>query len=257
MLFVVVLVALSGAVAGGGERHTSAQAVSVVALGDSVPSGYGCDCPGYVQSFADQVAAATGRRSEVVNFADGGLTSGDVAESLTDQRVQEQVARSDVVLIQVGANDIDSDALSDPSCQPVETSSCWDAALGTLSLNLIDIVSATASTSHRSVLLVGYWNVTVAGAVAQDEGEPFVQASVAITDAVNGVIAQVAEETGSTYVDARTPFVGADGLGDPTPYLQDDGDHPDADGHQLLADAAFAAWRDSGALDRLRSPGRR
>ena len=49
-----------------------------------------------------------------------------------------------------------------------------------------------------------------------------------------------------TYVDIYTPFKGADGSTDDTALLADDGDHPNAAGHQLIATALLAALRSEG-----------
>ena len=45
----------------------------------------------------------------------------------------------------------------------------------------------------------------------------------------------------ATYVDLYAPFKGADGSADPTDVLAADGDHPNAAGHEIIAQALLRA----------------
>ncbi|MBT9276357.1 SGNH/GDSL hydrolase family protein [Phycicoccus sp. MAQZ13P-2] len=231
--------------------------MTVTALGDSVPSGYGCDCAGYVQTFADLLAARTSRAVAVRNDAAAGATSEDVVAAVLDSAAVD-LAASDVVLVQVGANDVDLDLLDAPSCQRAAVQDCWGADLERLSANLDQVTQmAMASPRHPLVLLIGYWNVSVDGAVAAARGPGFTAASARLTEAVDAVISGVARRHAALYVDTRGVFDGPDGTRDPTDDLQDDGDHPDADGHDLLARAVLDTALGSGALDRPAAPGTR
>jgi len=88
--------------------------------------------------------------------------------------------------------------------------------------------------------VTGYWNVFLDGAVGRARGAAYVTGSDALTRAVNAGIAAAAERTGATYVDVYRPFKG-DGDVDCTPLLAADGDHPDARGHRVIAEALLAA----------------
>lgn len=229
---------------------SSRPALFVTGLGDSVPSGYGCDCRGYVQNLGDLIGATTGRQVEVHNDAVGGITSADVSDSLSDPAVAGDLASSDVVVVEVGANDLDLGLIADASCQD-GTITCWRGTLNAVRTNLTRIADvARNQPRHPTVLLIGYWNVTVDGRVAAAQGSSFVATSDLLTRRVNDTIEQVATATGATYVDAYTPFKGADGTRDPSNDLQDDGDHPDVSGHQRLAEAVVSSLRASGALAR-------
>lgn len=211
----------------------------MVALGDSVPSGYGCTCDGYVQSLADRIKAATGRAVLVHNDAEPGATSTDVADAIGDEPVSSDLAASDLVVVQVGANDFDMDAITqcgtaDPACgQPV---------LQALRANLTRIVATAEATAHHPVVaVIGYWNITVDGAVGAAYGTAFAAASEQATEKVNRTISDVATATAAVYVDTHAPFKGTANDRDPTADLQNDGDHPNASGHEIIADAAFRA----------------
>jgi lysophospholipase L1-like esterase len=66
-------------------------------------------------------------------------------------------------------------------------------------------------------------------------------ASDLLTRETNREIQAASVAVGATYVDLYQPFRGASGSDDPTALLADDGDHPDARGHQVIADALLAA----------------
>jgi hypothetical protein len=63
----------------------------------------------------------------------------------------------------------------------------------------------------------------------------------AVTAEVNRRVSAAAAAHGATYVDLVTPFRGPDGSKDATPLLAPDGDHPDAAGHAVIAEALAAA----------------
>jgi lysophospholipase L1-like esterase len=231
---------------------TASWPASLVALGDSVPAADTCDCTGFVERLGPQLQAATHRAWSVHNDAVSGYTSGDVLDDLQDPDVQRDLSTADLVVVQVGANDLDLDQVGDPDCDPVATSDCYTQTLDQLEGTLGRIVDGIRSLDQRpdlQIALLGYWNVTVDGQVAAAQGSAFVKASVALTEATNAVISGVADRSGSIYVDTRTPFDGASGTRDATDDLLDDGDHPDGSGHALLATAVMEALQRSGAVD--------
>jgi len=259
LVVLVVLVALAVGPAAllprASHPRPRSPALTLTAVGDSVPSASGCSCAGYVQTLADLVAHRTGRAVTVRNDAVAGATTGGVVDALPGVAGAD-MSSSDLVVVQVGANDVDLDLLHDLSCQRSTREDCWKSDLQDLEAHLTRITqTAQGGPRHPLVLLVGYWNVTVDGAVADASGTAFTTASVRLTSAVNAVMARVARRTGTLYVDTRLSFHGSDGVRDPTDDLQEDGDHPDASGHELLARAIYDAAVASGRLDRWpRSP---
>ena len=87
------------------------------------------------------------------------------------------------------------------------------------------------------VVLLDYWSVWLGGSYATAEGEAYVATAQALTDEINTAIKSVATASGSAYVDLRAAFKGPDYAYDETHYLSDDGDHPNAAGHQQIARA--------------------
>jgi lysophospholipase L1-like esterase len=224
--------------------------LTVVALGDSVPSASTCGCTGYVERLGASLHSRTGRPVTVHNDATDGWTTADVGHDLSSPSTASHLADADLVVIEVGANDFDLDRVDDPACLPASTSPCWSATMADLRTGLADIVSGIRRLDSRPdlrIAVLGYWNVTVDGAVGEERGEAFVAGSDALTRAVNAAIESTADRLGSIYVDAYKPLKG-DGSGDPTSALLDDGDHPDAEGHALIAAAVLGALRAAGAV---------
>jgi lysophospholipase L1-like esterase len=229
---------------------TTATPLTVVALGDSVPSATNCNCEGYVEQLGTLLHRATRRPVAVHNDASGGGTSADLARDLQTPAIVQDLRHADLVIIEVGANDFSLDRVDDPACLPVEKSACWSTTMDNLRTGLTRIVSnirAIDRSPQVRVAVAGYWNITVDGAVGAARGDAFVTGSDALTKAVNTTIAGVAATLHAIYVDAYTPFKG-DGSLDPTSALLDDGDHPNAKGHALLAKAVLDALTSARAV---------
>jgi lysophospholipase L1-like esterase len=239
-----------------GATSTSPAPLVVVALGDSVPSATTCGCAGYVEQLGARLGSATGRTPVIHNDAVGGWTTEDVEHDLDSASTLRDIVGADLVVVEVGANDFDLDRVDDPTCLPAATSPCWTDTLHGLHdglTRIVDGVKAADPNPDLRVAVVGYWNVTVDGAVGRAQGGAFVLGSDALTKVVNSTVQQVATATGAVYVDAYTPLKGEAGDRDPTSDLLDDGDHPNASGHTLLMAAVYDALEDAGAVGRWAS----
>lgn len=96
---------------------------------------------------------------------------------------------------------------------------------------------AIRSEAPRARLLVtDYWNVFEDGDVADAKRGPgFATWSDKVTGSANMAICSKAAAVGATCVDLYEPFEGEDGTRNPSALLADDGDHPNAAGHALIA----------------------
>ncbi|GAB3056644.1 hypothetical protein GCM10027053_17520 [Intrasporangium mesophilum] len=213
-----------------------------MALGDSVPSGGGCDCTPYPQLSATSLVSADGENWVATNDAVGGYTTSDVLDQLaTEPEVSAHVADADVVEIEIGANDVGYDSSCGPSV------SCYQPTIPTVERNLDQIVSRVHELAKgRTVLVVllDYWSVWLGGQYAQAQGDAYVEGAAAVTDNINAVIKDIAGRTGAAYVDLRAAFKGPDYTYDETHFLAPDGDHPNAAGHQQIADALVGVVND-------------
>ena len=81
----------------------------------------------------------------------------------------------------------------------------------------------------------------------REDGRRYLTDSDSMTRMANAAICSAATQAGAICVDTYTPYNGEDGGKDPTELLADDGDHPNAAGHRVIARAMLAvglsAWR--------------
>src|SRR5258708_5090762 len=79
---------------------------SIVGLGDSVMSGWACECRTFIELYADGVRSKTSIPTEWRNLGTLAQTSGDLLRLLeTSDSARAIVARANIVVITVGAND--------------------------------------------------------------------------------------------------------------------------------------------------------
>lgn len=222
---------------------TAAPALRVVGLGDSVMAGTNCGCDGLVEEYADALARRTHRAVHADNLGDDGAVTDDVLADLeSDRRTRSTVARADVVVVTIGANDLI------PQLQTWRSSGCprhcFRTAARDVGRNLSRVLDALrAARAGRSdhVLVTDYWNVFRDGQVALDaEGRAERRWSVRVTAAANAAICRAARAAGATCVDLVKPFKGA-GHRDPTRLLAEDGDHPNAAGMKAIVAALMRA----------------
>lgn len=233
----------SSADVGGSRAATTAPAVSVVGLGDSVMSGTNCSCSGIPTYYADALGRRLGRPVTSLNLGRGGLTtSGLLHELQADTKTRQAVRAASVVLVIIGANDLLpqlrqwTSATCGPSCFRGPTEDMGDRVRRVLAA-----VDELRPHSPRATVLVGnYWNVFTDGDVARRQGGQMqLDWSTVVTATANGAICRAAEAQEARCVDLVAPFKG-DGGDDPTWLLAADGDHPNAAGARRISAALLA-----------------
>jgi len=215
--------------------------IMVVGIGDSVTAGTSCDCEAFIGLYATDLASSRGLKTSSVNLGVAGWTSSRLLTSLTTPgSFRDQVARADILLVTIGANDlVPLKSSQSGGCRK----SCYSPLVAGVGHNVALIVAAAqaAQPDHPSTILVtNYWNVFEDGDVgAAANGESFQTWSDTLTRAANAQICDAAQRAGATCVDLYSRFKG-DGSKDPTSRLAADGDHPNSAGHQLIASALLA-----------------
>ena len=215
--------------------------ITVVGIGDSVTAGRTCNCKTFVELYATGLAFERHLRTSSVNLGVGGWTSSQLLRSLTTPGAfRDRVAKSDILLVTIGANDLVPLELGQSSdC----TSTCYSALVESVGHNVELVVAAAraAQPDHPPTILVtNYWNVFQDGDVGTAKnGRSFQSWSDMLTRAANAQICDAARRAGATCVDLYKPFKG-DGSKNPTSQLAADGDHPNHAGHQLIASALLA-----------------
>lgn len=216
-------------------------AYRVVGLGDSVPSGYNCDCANYVSLYAAQVERDTGVRTTASDDAVDGAASADVLHQLQPGTpVADSVARADFVVLNVGANDFAEDRADYDAgrCGGADHLDCFRPQLSEMRASLSRIVQRIGSLTHGrpvAIRVVDYWNVFEDGGVGRSNGAAFVRDTDRLTRLVDDQICAAARDNQAVCVRTYAAFKGASGDRDATPLLASDGDHPNAQGHRLLA----------------------
>jgi acyl-CoA thioesterase I len=137
-------------------------------------------------------------------------------------------------MVEVGANDV---AYSSACATDV---ACYEKQVPQLTTNLEAIVARIHELTARhavAVVLLDYWSVWLGGQYATPQGQAYVDAADAVTTSVNDTIHTIAGATDAIYVDLGTAFRGPDNAWDETHLLAPDGDHPNAAGHERIAEA--------------------
>jgi lysophospholipase L1-like esterase len=231
-------------------RSLQAHGWTVVGLGDSVTSGYGCYCRDFVRLYADRLAAATGAGVTAVNLGRAGSTSDDLLSDLrSDAATRAAVAGADVLVVTIGANDLQPQmrAWIAGKCAALR---CFTAASADLQAR-IDAVLTASRQLHGGrpmhVLVTTYWNVFLDGAPALTHGRDYVAMSRAATAQAERAQCAAAARAKDRCVDLRPAFHGEGDDLDPTALLQEDGDHPNSEGHAAIAAAlADRGWMPPG-----------
>jgi acyl-CoA thioesterase-1 len=235
---VAVLAAVALGVAGTAVPASAAAGISrVVTLGDSVPYGSACNCTTFGPAYAKILSRRLHRRVESYNFARSGATASSLRRQVEEGGVQNVLRQATTVVIMVGANDFASTFDSDQQGQC--SGDCYAMVAHDLEVALTAVV-ARVQQIHRSpvsVILLDYWNVEKDGVVAQNQyGNAGVAKSRDATAHADDAIYSAAVARHVGYESTRDTFRGADDNTDPTPDLAADGDHPNAHGHQLIAE---------------------
>ncbi len=223
-----------------GQRLTTVRDVET--LGDSVPYGTRCGCRPFPSLTASRLAALDGPAVVSTNDSYPGYRVDNVLAQLTSSaRVRARVRAAQVVIVEIGANDVGYSSVCRTSV------ACYTKRLPHVRASLTRIVTtirALAPGRRIGIVLLGYWNVWLDGRYAAARGPAYVKAGVTVTLATDAVIRSVAQSTGSAYADLWLAFRGTTSRDD-TALLASDGDHPDAAGHAVIAAAVVRVLRSS------------
>ena len=221
---------------------TSSAPLSLVGFGDSVLAGAGCSCDDYLTQAADRLHDATGRKVTTSNLGVNGETAADLLHELqTDDKAMTQVKRADVIVLTIGANDLQPslDTWADKGCD----TACYQPQIASMAerLNAVLAIIDRAKQPGTAVLVTNYWNVFLDGDVGQHTyGAGYLSWSDTVTKAANTAICKAAQARHDTCVDLYEPLKG-DGDDDPTELLAPDGDHANARGTVAISRAVEAA----------------
>jgi hypothetical protein len=249
--------------------------VQVVVIGDSTAAGDGLAplpgisaparaCGRSSDSYAEDLAAANGWR--VLNLACNGATIGhgllgpqtQHGQHLPPQLdVAEQARRASVIIVSVGADDLDWAAevkycASVPRCDDKATTAYFQQQLASFSKNYLDLLSRLAALpNHPQVIINRYYDPfgSEPGCLGQDGlTDTNLQTLTARLNTLNDVLAKGAAQFG--FSSPQPDFAGHQ-LCTPQPYVEGLNDaapfHPTAAGQLAIALADQAVLHPPGA----------
>jgi lysophospholipase L1-like esterase len=192
--------------------------------------------------YASDLASARGLKTSEVNLGVSGMTSTQLLAKMTAPGTfRDQVAKADILLVTIGANDLVSLEGTKPASCPA---TCYGPMVDAVGHNT-QLIVAAARANHQAhpetILVTDYWNVFQDGDVGTAEnGGGFQIWSDALTRAESNSVCTAARAAGAVCVGLYAPFKG-NGSKNPTALLAADGDHPNAAGHQLIASTLLAS----------------
>jgi lysophospholipase L1-like esterase len=219
--------------------EAQAQTWQYTALGDSLAFGLNDSQGGYAARFRNYVQADTGASVNLINRGVSGWTSADLLHALrTDESLRAQIAGSQIVTWNIGANDF-QDAVSryqSGSCGGADNQDCIRAAVANLKTNWNAIVAQILSLrSPSNTILRTMDNYNPAVDLARLFGllpviKPYLEE-------VNRFIFLSAVNNRIGCARVYLAFNGVNGESDAgrRGYISPDGVHPNDLGHDIIA----------------------
>jgi lysophospholipase L1-like esterase len=191
-----------------------------------------------VGGYAALITANDGEQGLVDNSSFPAATSGDVLSQFQDPVDRATIANSDVAVVMVGADDFwDATQHVLHGRDPVAE---FTPVAQQLTVNLRRIVAEVREVHHGErvpVILCDYWNIYKDGTVAQHTyTQSKREVSTVATQYANAAIRRAAQLAGVDFVSTWALF--HDGH-DIDTYLGPDGNHPNAQGYAMIAEALY------------------
>jgi lysophospholipase L1-like esterase len=217
--------------------------VNVVGFGDSVPLGKHCGGCGDLFTLYAHSVAAPGASITVTNLAKGNTTSSDALKTMRKSSAEAAVRKATTVVIFTGADDVESAwrKVSKGASAKKDYTSVEKKVKSNVE-KMIDLAHSLNPAAKVAVL--DYWGAVEDGDVAKhDYSKAQIKAAASATDYVNKGLAGAARHSHAAFVSTYHLFKGKNGTKNPTKYLADDGNHPNAAGMHLITAALVSALR--------------
>ncbi|HET6393086.1 MAG TPA: SGNH/GDSL hydrolase family protein [Blastococcus sp.] len=226
-----------------------ADALQLVAIGDSIPYNSPDDCPGctgFVDSYAEEVATATGRTVDVANLSEHtGLTLPGLLDAFDD--LSPALEAADVIVVGIAHNS--TELASDQPCDtplgendlPVWTAitqECADRSAEEYRPQYESLFSQIAAlragqpTLLRTINRYNDWIGWTDGNLGPEEE----QKTAMVIAAWNAMLCDAAERNGFACADISGAFNGPDGLSASGDLLADDYTHPSDLGNAAITE---------------------
>jgi hypothetical protein len=231
------------------EATASPEALRLVAIGDSIPYNSPDDCPdctGFVDSYADEVAAATGLPVDVANLSEHtGLTLPGLLDAF--DHLSPALEAADVIVVGIAHNS--SELSAEEPCdtplgeddQPLWTAitqECADRSAEEYRPQFESLFARIAAlrdgqpTVLRTINRYNDWIGWADGNLGSKEE----QKTAMVIAAWNAMLCDTAEQNGFGCADISSAFNGPDGLSPSGDLLADDYTHPSDLGNATITD---------------------
>jgi lysophospholipase L1-like esterase len=235
----------------GEEQTTTADTVptdslNYVAFGDSLATGYGAT-QGYVHRYATVLGMDTGAEVNVNDLGVNGLTSGQLRAVIEeDQGARDAIEQSDVITINIGANDLMQARLRYKAgyCGADDNQDCLRQAVADFRANwdtILNIVTDLRSPDGAIIRVTDFYNpfVNLDGSMVSwpDIGADNFSVFEEYLEQANSHIAESSGAYGIPHARVHEAFNGPSGTEDPNNkgYMYPDGIHPNDDGYAVIA----------------------
>ena len=212
-----------------------------VALGDSVPAGYGVGGRSYVVYYAEHMEADLGVKVTVHNWGGGGLSSDGLLVMLrNNQELRNAISEAEVVTFYIGGNDeVGMEYLyRTGTCGGADNLDCCRETLTSFSANYDAIIAEILSLRSTTDAIIRTANLYFPFVNEHKELGIYEDFKKHCHEAFSEHIVQAASEHNIPVARVYLAFNGPNGDEDPTDkgYIQSDGEHPSEAGHRLIAD---------------------
>jgi lysophospholipase L1-like esterase len=236
----------------GSSAHEGSDSSSLryVALGDSITRADYDRGGGYVPGIRDVLSVDAGRPVDAVNLGENGWTSGQLIEALrSDDRFRIEVARADVITVDIGTNDLLQSAyryFTGWCGGKDDVTRCLRWAAPAFRLNLHMVLDEVAVLNPDAAVLLSDVYYPTTGKPTQ---QPTYGSFMAVLTDINRAIRDEADARCLPVAGIFEEFNGGDGRDDPMAKgLLGDGVHPSGAGFERITAAMAASLRNAGCV---------
>jgi lysophospholipase L1-like esterase len=227
---------------------STSRELSYVALGDSIPGGWGVGYENYAEYFADYLQQDLDASVEFHNYARAGDRTYALLDRLQDDtELRQAVADANAITIWIGVNDLPTPQMlyMNGMCGGEENLDCIRERIGEINENIdgiLDEILALNSSKETRIMIadnaiplvfVTDWKNHGCFDVLQEE----------VYESWHDHLYQAARERGIIVVPTYHAINGPSGDQGNDGLYQDDGLHFNVEGHRLIADIHREAWK--------------
>ena len=116
--------------------------------GDSIASGYGCDCENFVERYADLTRSTLNRHVTVSNLAFDGATTREDLDALSTHSFAAPISAANVLVVMIGANDMGTsvDRYEADECGGPDNLACFKEQIDVTEADITELLARIHAT---------------------------------------------------------------------------------------------------------------